>query len=261
VRSLELAIKFLAGERMIGTAAERAALTVPIQTGTPFYETDFSSSTGWNFDNANGNITISSNKANLAGEVEGDQITYALSEALSDVAWFIKYKFNKIATQSGGQADELVFLAIQDSITNIKTVGKAIGGWTSTAPVALKYSGGTRTRGTVDGGLGFSYNTDYWVELSRDVNTVTLKRYSSDAFSGTPDISSVTVDSSFTGLDTIFIGYEDNGATWGQNGYITDLEIYNGVTYPNLSNGTIFEESDTGKHYMFDGTSTWNEIT
>ena len=30
--------------------------------------------------------------------------------------------------------------------------------------------------------------------------------------------------------------------------------------YPNLTNGTIFEESDTGKHYMFDGTSTWNEM-
>ena len=33
------------------------------------------------------------------------------------------------------------------------------------------------------------------------------------------------------------------------------------TTYPYLSNGAIFEESDTGKHYMFDGTSTWNEIT
>ena len=31
--------------------------------------------------------------------------------------------------------------------------------------------------------------------------------------------------------------------------------------YPNIPNGAIFEESDTGKHYMFDGTSTWNEIT
>jgi hypothetical protein len=31
--------------------------------------------------------------------------------------------------------------------------------------------------------------------------------------------------------------------------------------YPNLTNGTIFEESDTGKHYMFDGTDTWNEMT
>ena len=30
--------------------------------------------------------------------------------------------------------------------------------------------------------------------------------------------------------------------------------------YPNLSNGTLFEESDTGKIYMWDGTSAWNEI-
>ena len=29
----------------------------------------------------------------------------------------------------------------------------------------------------------------------------------------------------------------------------------------NLPNGTIFEEQDTGKHYMFDGSSTWNEVT
>ena len=29
---------------------------------------------------------------------------------------------------------------------------------------------------------------------------------------------------------------------------------------PNLPNGAIFEESDTGKHYMFDGTDTWNEM-
>ena len=32
-------------------------------------------------------------------------------------------------------------------------------------------------------------------------------------------------------------------------------------TYPNLSNGAIFEESDTGKHYMFDGDQTWNEVS
>ena len=31
--------------------------------------------------------------------------------------------------------------------------------------------------------------------------------------------------------------------------------------YPNIPNGAIFEESDTGKHYMFDGTDTWNEMT
>jgi len=31
-------------------------------------------------------------------------------------------------------------------------------------------------------------------------------------------------------------------------------------SYPNIPNGAIFEESDTGKHYMFDGSQTWNEM-
>ena len=30
--------------------------------------------------------------------------------------------------------------------------------------------------------------------------------------------------------------------------------------YPNIPNGAIFEEQDTGKIYMFDGTSAWNEM-
>jgi hypothetical protein len=48
-------------------------------------------------------------------------------------------------------------------------------------------------------------------------------------------------------------------------GRITELKFYNAVTTAvktiNLPNGTIFEESDTGKHYMWDGTDTWNEVT
>jgi len=59
-------------------------------------------------------------------------------------------------------------------------------------------------------------------------------------------------------------------------GTISDIKFWNATTStsgtptktfsfinsnPNLTNGTLFEESDTGKHYMFDGTDTWNEIT
>ena len=29
---------------------------------------------------------------------------------------------------------------------------------------------------------------------------------------------------------------------------------------PNLPNGTIFEEQDTGKFFIFDGISAWNEM-
>ena len=51
-------------------------------------------------------------------------------------------------------------------------------------------------------------------------------------------------------------GSIDSGSTitvWGSDAGATS-------TF-NAPNGTIFEESDTGKHYMFDGTDTWNEMT
>ena len=40
------------------------------------------------------------------------------------------------------------------------------------------------------------------------------------------------------------------------------LTVWDGTTTnPSLPNGTIFEVSDTGKHWMWDGTSAWNEVT
>ena len=33
------------------------------------------------------------------------------------------------------------------------------------------------------------------------------------------------------------------------------------LIYPDLPNGTVFEESDTGSHYMWDGTRGWNEMS
>jgi len=54
------------------------------------------------------------------------------------------------------------------------------------------------------------------------------------------------------------------GATFGDGTSATLLIPDEGAlvyTYPNLSNGALFEESDTGKIYMFDGTSAWNEMT
>ena len=40
---------------------------------------------------------------------------------------------------------------------------------------------------------------------------------------------------------------------WGSDGA-------SDTTNPTLVGGYIFEETDTGKHYIFDGSSTWTEI-
>ena len=50
-------------------------------------------------------------------------------------------------------------------------------------------------------------------------------------------------------------GSIDSGSTitvWGSDA--------GSISTFNAPNGAIFEESDTGKHYMFDGTDTWNEM-
>jgi len=51
--------------------------------------------------------------------------------------------------------------------------------------------------------------------------------------------------------------------SWGSGAKITvwGAESVATPVYPNLANGTIFEESDTGKHQMWNGTNAWNEIT
>ena len=60
-------------------------------------------------------------------------------------------------------------------------------------------------------------------------------------------IDLLSVSSTFAAGSTVTIwGADDQGTT---------------PFYPNLSNGTLFEESDTGKIYMWDGTDTWNEVT
>ena len=64
-------------------------------------------------------------------------------------------------------------------------------------------------------------------------------------------------------INTIRIFMPQNSAVYAIGASIT---VYGAddqsstLFYPNIPNGAIFEESDTGKHYMFDGTSAWNEM-
>jgi len=42
--------------------------------------------------------------------------------------------------------------------------------------------------------------------------------------------------------------------------YETTDFAYVAAVYPDLPNGTIFEETDTYRYYMFDGTDTWTRV-
>ena len=63
--------------------------------------------------------------------------------------------------------------------------------------------------------------------------------------------------SSFT--DTVSIATYTSSWTSSPSGDpLYGLAVTGG--YPSLTENSIFEESDTGKHYMWDGSTTWNEI-
>jgi hypothetical protein len=53
-------------------------------------------------------------------------------------------------------------------------------------------------------------------------------------------------------------GSFDTGSTMTIFG--TDDDVLGNV-YPNLVNGAIFEDTTDGNHYMWNGSTTWNEVT
>jgi len=60
-------------------------------------------------------------------------------------------------------------------------------------------------------------------------------------------------------IDIMRVFLTQNSAVYAVGSTITVWGADDGVD-PNFTNGTIFEESDTGKHYMFNGTDTWNLV-
>jgi len=133
-----------------------------------------------------------------------------------------------------------------------------------------------------------SFSTNYSSGTGVSFHRIGGDMYSDSFFTGwilnieNKEKLSITRSAKAASGDSVAVQSSRGMGTWNDNAQITKLNwsaegqtIASGSkitvwgaddqpttpVYPNLTNGTIFEESDTGKHYMFDGTSTWNEIT
>jgi hypothetical protein len=284
-----MAIKYLAGDRLQGTAAERAALTTSVA------QTDLVNT---------GNLGSSYNMT---------------SEGITDIGFANSSKtgFGQVASfptgdnPSSGDPAEMYF---EKDFTAQSLVGGddyCLGAWvklidnnTDQEVLDLRFEGGNnyikfyhwssnKWRGLVYiDGSAYSYltsandnaNDGNWHHYMVERNGATHTFYIDNTSVATWDNSS-----SFTNFNQIRMGRWFEGEideaffirrdttsaekTSMQTGLIknissmfTDsaLKFYFNCdsthTYPNLTNGTIFEESDTGKHYMFDGSQTWNEM-
>jgi len=275
-----MAIKYLAGERIIGTAAERTAMTV---SNSVTFNDDFSSyanqsaaDSAW-VPSALNEIRVNISNDNIDWETAGDGDTRVFTHDLgagnvSDTKWFLRFRvrFSSIVT---GQGAGNWWFGVSDSAVG-NTVSQDHIGMQGRMNVQNYYAQDTDNSAIPDSGgdnyvaRAWATATNYFFEIIRlSATTYAIRRYSDSTYGTMSDSATGTCASTCDGLR--YIKMSNYGHSWTGNGstvgIIDDIKFYNGVTspsaYPNLPNGVVLEESDTGTHYMWDGTDTWNEIT
>jgi len=299
-----MAIKYLAGERIIGTAAERTALTIGSSMGSDGDATN----SGADLVTSSPSPALGSGCLDFNGSSDYINMTNLLTNTAmtttGTIAFWIRFdavdngKRVFIFGDSNGTASHL-HMEIESSGSSAKVmVGCDIGG---TAQWQLRMAAGLLSVDTWyhvalthNGTRPYIYlngvdqtttqvTTDLtkWISGLTGLDSLNWGRYnhnnSTDAyFDGKFDDIGIWNTALPIGTDEDTAGsikwLYDTGTGRLANTISTGLRAYyncdsatvtNGATntYPNLSNGTLFEESDTGKHYMFDGTDTWNEVT
>ena len=285
-----MAIKYLAGERIIGTAAERAALTESADIPAALcYDMSLTSgqrlgSGCWSFNGSSSHVDLTQNIIRNAFWASGSNFTIAY--------WFKTHTGNymSVSMQCTNGAGEWDFFYSYPSYA--ASLGNNLGAtyhndaWHH---VVIRYDGTDLTMSldgsTIDATGNSSYDPATW-------NTATSNMVLGGKFDS-PNCTTGVVG----GIRSAYVleGELDDMGIWTRALTNTEVDaLYNsgsgalcstvssglrvyynfeqavadGLTnqagtnvIPNLPNGAIFEESDTGKHYMFDGTSAWNEIT
>jgi len=292
-----LAIKYLDAKRIRGTAAERAALTA----GTPTYETEtFSGWSESGFASIGSNkVTLTVPTTSSTNNNDGmDGVRYDIGTANFGNTWTLQftvkptvwstnsscgYQDGWVIVSSGiGLNYNYVIFVLSNVSCNASTStrneysfalkqGVGYRGHIDAASAGVQQFYPTIT--PINSGLTPVVDSKKGIRIRRTAsNTFTFEIWNNSDFTGSANYTYSSSDTALAAdvdnLRYITIGGNNQGgANGGNTSEIDDLKLWNGETnavslvYPNLSNGTLFEESDTGKHYMFDGTSTWNEIT
>jgi hypothetical protein len=271
-----MAVKYLSGNRLWGTDAERLAMSGADTSATPTYsntfanDTDFST-TSTTYVNVDDTVAgalwhdVTRSATNRAG-------TWNLPSALSDDTWTMRFQSN-MTTVSGSGATTRTFIGMTDKLyTDGSTVSQnfiGLGTKLNAAasiwyPVTVK--GNHLDVGDTDSTTYALSETTIYIEVKRLTSTTYSIRWttSSDYTGGTLKEGTVGEDGgsgTCTGLQR-FVVCNLNVSTTGAYsiiGNIPEVNIWDNVL-PNLPNGTIFITSDTNVHYMWNGTDTWNEV-
>jgi len=284
-----MAIKWLDAKRLQGTNAERLALTnTPTRQSYRINSEEYvtESSPKLNFTVPTGDI------ASETTGFAGDTLTFDLGSTLSDTEWVarVELTFTSMTENTNSSVMNGGSLWISDTadgnVEDAQDWCSFVGyqSQNSTEFLGLNVRNNVAPESSFTNGssvLGSLSSTTYYVQLERDndVSTMTVTT-NSDYTTGTSTGTITQAD--VTGLRylkiTGFTEYRStftNGTVVGsfQNLKICDtVTTYDDddVTYdlttilasinPSLPNGTIFNETDAYKYFMFDGTDTWNQM-
>jgi len=246
-----LAIKYLAGDRLQGTAAERAVLTET--THLVNQETGTSNRTVFGINNeshfgikcATGSALVGVSVSNISFYL-GHQGTVVQNNPVYVRLWrgsSFAHTFGQVTPRQGSNSGTWNFAESNNTTPRVyswKTFG---------------------TNGDFDAGNGsITIQAGDRIVLSYD--RVTTGGEGNHDYMNVVWHNSNVYDSTNTHYALSNTGSPTQESHWsGDNtSYDIKFRINSTPTTLNLPNGTIFEESDTGKHYMFDGTSAWNEM-
>ena len=239
-----MAVKYMAGNRVIGTAAERAALSVATLGST----TTVGSLTDVVFEAATkmGDPTYSGNEITLSAD------TYA-RHGLNGSEWFQNsgtQVLECVAEKTGTSAWVFFGLASAKGVD---------GGAATDATSQMEYA----IRSADDGRTWIRQGSGSWTQVSNTSDNVTFKisnnRSTVTYYADGSSIGTTTHGTPAAAYYSMNLVAQTGTAGSYSFRYSGDVRIST-LAYPSLPNGEIFEESDTGKHYMFDGTDTWTEV-
>lgn len=272
MRNLELAVKYLSGNRLYGTNAERLALTTLASAGWTETTGDAVTEIG------SGTLDFDYKSGTYNGKGYYDLTT------VSDTAWVLRFENINFSTWTtyGAMWLGISSITAQDeanSGSSIMTRLADFGDGDDYLTIQSFNNSTTKVSGS-DGRPAITASTNYNLEIIRDGTTITTNLYTT-AFTGTPLATSTDTISGTTGLRYLFVqNYYSTGAGNANRniiGTIDGIKFYNGITsvtsqtptyetdftstYPNLKNGSTFLTSDTNELWMWDGTSAWNEVS
>ena len=217
---------------------------------TPTFEDDFSGADNWSKSPSDSQFAVdtTNDRLEFLDDINstGDRTWYDLGTDVSTTQWILRFKF-RFTTLSNGSIQYYEFDAglsdtTVDNNTNQNFIGVRvlpnddIDLW---RPRVCDGSSSPRTGSTANLTQVFAINTDYFVEIKRtSASNWAISLSTTNAYDGDLQNNSYTDASGATGLRYLKIGdaVTNSGTGFSMEGYVDDVEFYNGITSISKSN-------------------------